>query len=215
MPGYPGKPQVMEFLARKGYWVFVPRYRGSWESTGEFLKHSPEEDIRDVINAIDKPFKDIWTNKTFSIKHHSLFVIGASFGGAAAILCSRHPKVTKAIAIAPVIDWTADSKTEPLPLLEQLTEQAFGPVYRFKHASWVRLSKGKLYNPITHRDELNPKKLLIIHAKDDDLVPFAPSQLLAKHIGCAFKAYKTGRHLGTSAILKPNVYSIVKNFLSQ
>ncbi|NBD74198.1 hypothetical protein GVX82_04125, partial [Patescibacteria group bacterium] len=37
-PTYPGKrTEFAHFLAEQGYWVFVPRYRGTWESSGAFL----------------------------------------------------------------------------------------------------------------------------------------------------------------------------------
>src|SRR3989344_3616458 len=61
MPAYTGrKDALMEFFARKGYWVFLPRYRGSWESGGQFLKRSPHEDIIDVINGLSRGFPDLW-----------------------------------------------------------------------------------------------------------------------------------------------------------
>ncbi|MEK7212119.1 MAG: hypothetical protein AAB686_00385, partial [Patescibacteria group bacterium] len=56
-PGTPSKPQIVEFWAKKGYWVFNPRYRGSWESSGTFLKYSPEKDILDVIGELPKGFR--------------------------------------------------------------------------------------------------------------------------------------------------------------
>src|ERR1051325_8928015 len=60
MPGYPGNRGLFSFLSKKGFWVFAPRYRGSWESGGEFLRISPHKDIQDVIEAIPKGFKDLW-----------------------------------------------------------------------------------------------------------------------------------------------------------
>src|SRR5579872_2881127 len=89
MPSIPRKQPLAEWLAAKGYWVFYPRYRGSWESGGEFLAKSPEEDIRDVIDALPHGFKDLWTGNIYKIQPDKLFVIGASFGGPAAILLSR------------------------------------------------------------------------------------------------------------------------------
>jgi dipeptidyl aminopeptidase/acylaminoacyl peptidase len=50
MPSMPRKQALMEFLATEGYWVFYPRYRGSWESGGQFLEKSPDRDILDVID---------------------------------------------------------------------------------------------------------------------------------------------------------------------
>ena len=54
MPSVPAKQPLAEFLARQGYWVFHPRYRGAWESGGNFLEKSPVEDIADVISGITK-----------------------------------------------------------------------------------------------------------------------------------------------------------------
>src|ERR1700757_1635792 len=53
MPSMPRKQTLMEFLAGKGYWVFYPRYRGAWESGGEFLARSPHLDILNVIDALE------------------------------------------------------------------------------------------------------------------------------------------------------------------
>src|SRR5579884_2912321 len=54
MPSVPSKQPLAEFLARHGYWVFYPRWRGAWESDGTFLEKSPAEDIADVISGIEK-----------------------------------------------------------------------------------------------------------------------------------------------------------------
>ena len=57
MPSYPGKKNdLMEFIAKKGFWIFLPRYRGSWESAGSFLKISPHYDIIDIIDQLPKGF---------------------------------------------------------------------------------------------------------------------------------------------------------------
>jgi hypothetical protein len=43
MPSIPRKQLLSEFLAVKGFWVIYPRYRGTWESDGQFLERSPHE----------------------------------------------------------------------------------------------------------------------------------------------------------------------------
>lgn len=48
MPSIPRKQPLCEFLAAQGYWVIYPRYRGAWESGGQFLAKSPHEDILDI-----------------------------------------------------------------------------------------------------------------------------------------------------------------------
>ena len=37
-PSVPSKSTLAGFFARKGYWVFHMRYRGTWESSGEFFR---------------------------------------------------------------------------------------------------------------------------------------------------------------------------------
>jgi len=54
MPSIPSKQPLMEFLSRNGYWVIYPRYRGAWESAGQFLEKSPHEDILDIIADLPK-----------------------------------------------------------------------------------------------------------------------------------------------------------------
>lgn len=50
MPSIPRKQRLVEFLAAKGFWVIYSRYRGAWESGGEFLERAPHEDILDILD---------------------------------------------------------------------------------------------------------------------------------------------------------------------
>src|SRR5437899_10773772 len=50
MPSIPGKQPLAGFLAGKGFWIIYPRYRGAWESGGEFLEKSPHRDILDILD---------------------------------------------------------------------------------------------------------------------------------------------------------------------
>src|ERR1035437_8100126 len=59
MPSIPRKQPFSEFLAAKGFWVIYPRYRGAWESGGEFLAKSPHEDILDVLDELPKGLKKL------------------------------------------------------------------------------------------------------------------------------------------------------------
>lgn len=213
MPGIPNKQELMEFFSRKGYWTFFPRYRGTWESDGQFLKRSPEKDINDVVAGLSKKFTDIWNNKNYLIKPKEIYVIGASFGGTAAVLCSLNSKVTKAIAIAPVIDWKIDSKVEPLPLLEKLTRSMYDQAYRFNHHDWQKLERGNFYNPVNQQSKIDKNKLLIIHAKDDKLALYKPCVKFTKETSVKLVTLKTGGHLSSSILMKPSISKIVDNHL--
>src|SRR4029450_9750154 len=103
MPSIPRKQPLSEFLAAKGFWVIYPRYRGARESGGEFLAMSPHEVILDVLDKLPKELEDIAFGQRFRLAPDQVFVIGGSFGGAAAILFSLDPRVKRVIANCPVV----------------------------------------------------------------------------------------------------------------
>jgi len=105
MPSIPRKQPLAEFLAGKGYWVIYPRYRGAWESGGQFLQKSPHEDILDVLDESPQDVEELAFGRRFKLAPDQVFVIGGSFGGAAAILLSLDPRVQRVVANCPVVDW--------------------------------------------------------------------------------------------------------------
>src|SRR5580698_5523697 len=76
MPSIPRKQPLAEYLSRKGYWVFYPRWRGAWESCGVFLERSPHEDILDVIEELPKGVRESAFGRKFSLSPDRMFVIG-------------------------------------------------------------------------------------------------------------------------------------------
>jgi alpha-beta hydrolase superfamily lysophospholipase len=58
MPSIPRKQSLAEFLSKQGYWVFYPRWRGAWESGGQFLEKSPHLDILDIVSELPKESKN-------------------------------------------------------------------------------------------------------------------------------------------------------------
>src|SRR6202020_3004403 len=114
MPSMPRKQPLMSFLVGKGYWVFYPRYRGAWESGGQFLRQSPHKDILDVIGELPKGGRELAFRQRFKLAPDEIFVIGGSFGGAAAILASLDARVKKVVANCPVTDWEILNRTKEL-----------------------------------------------------------------------------------------------------
>ena len=107
MPSIPRKQTLTTFLSRKGYWVFYPRYRGAWESGGEFLEKSPHRDILDILHELPTELEEIAFGRRFRLAPDQVFVIGGSFGGAAAILLSLDPRVKRVVANCPVVRLSA------------------------------------------------------------------------------------------------------------
>src|SRR6185437_12151640 len=99
-----------------------------------FLARSPHEDILDVITALNKPIREVTFGKRFRVNAREVFVIGGSFGGAAAILCSLDARVKKVIANCPVVDWSILPHSERAetsnPSYVAYIREAFGGAYR-------------------------------------------------------------------------------------
>src|SRR5579862_5110514 len=84
MPSMPRKQELADFLSKRGFWVIYPRWRGAWESDGQFLAKSPEQDLSDVIDELPKGLRESAFGKKFKLSPDEIFVIGGSFGGSAA-----------------------------------------------------------------------------------------------------------------------------------
>jgi dipeptidyl aminopeptidase/acylaminoacyl peptidase len=216
MPGIPRKQPLMEFLAGKGYWVFYPRYRGAWESGGQFLQRSPHLDILDVIDAIPKGFRELAFGRQFAVSPDEIFVIGGSFGGAAAILASLDERVTKVIANCPVVDWGILAKAEKAETSNSnyaaYIREAFGNGYRLSDRNWRKLYDGKFYNPAYHAEEIDPAKVMMFHAKDDPNVPYRSVKDFADRTGVKLNTLERGGHVKTEYIVRKYWRRIEKFF---
>lgn len=218
MPGIPRKQLLSEWLAKKGYWVFYPRYRGAWESGGEFLVRSPHEDVLDVISGLQKPIRDAAFDQVFNVKPDEIFVIGGSFGGAAAILCSLDPRVKRVIANCPVVDWSIlrsalRAETTNRSYVAYLHD-AFGEAYRLSEKNWNKLHSGTFFNPIHHADEIDPSKIMIFHAKDDPSIPWRSVDNFAKRTGVKLKLFARGGH-GRTEFLVQKYWPEIKRFFER
>src|SRR5215831_12397821 len=206
MPSIPRKQPLMEFLAGKGYWVFYPRYWGAWESGGEFLERSPHLDILDVIDAVPRGFRELAFGKRFALKPDEVFVIGGSFGGAAAILASLDDRVKKVIANCPVVDWAILASEERLETSNAsyaaYIREAFGNGYRLSDSNWRKLHGGKFYNPANHVKEIDPAKIMMFHAKDDPYVPYKSVKKFADQTGVELNSLARGGHVSTEMIVQ-------------
>ena len=206
MPSIPRKQGLGEFLAAKGFWVFYPRYRGAWESGGEFLERSPHEDVLEVIGGLGREFRELTFGRKFQVSADDVFVIGGSFGGAAAILCSLDERVKKVVANCPVVDWGIQWRFEKAetsnPSYAAYIREAWGSGYRLPARNWAKLRGGKFFNPAAHVGEITASKVMMFHAEDDPYVPYRSVMRFAERTGARLKLLKRGGHLSTDWIVR-------------
>jgi len=218
MPGYPDKTksiELCEYFSKKGYWCFVPRYRGAWESEGELFLKSPHQDILDVMDELPKGFRDLWNGNKFVIKNPEIYIFGSSFGGPAGLLCSKDTRVKKVVCFSPVIDWREEKNTvEPISKLSKYVDEAFGNAYRVAKNGWKKIEKGEIYNPATEFEKIDGKKILIFHAKNDEVVSQKPLKSFVDKTSSGLILLKTGGHLGMS-VMKPKFLKICLKFLKE
>lgn len=212
-PALPTKQDLMHALARKGYWVFYPRYRGAWESGGKFLMRSPHEDVIDVIGSLPRGFRDIWTGRRFVIRPRFVGVVGGSFGGTVALLCSGDRRVSCAIALSPVVDWRAPSKTEPMERWIPFMRAAYPGGYREVRGGWEKVMKGEFLNPVSCEQLVDGKKTLIIQARDDETIGWRPVERFANRVDAALKLVPHGGHFSAREIVRPRFQRLVASFL--
>jgi pimeloyl-ACP methyl ester carboxylesterase len=215
MPSIPRKQELAAFLSRKRYWVIYPRYRGAWESGGQFLEKSPHQDILDVVEELPKGIRDVTFGQRFTLSPDEIFVIGGSFGGAAAILSSLDARVKKVIANCPVVDWSILRKSEKAetsnPNYAAYIREAFGNAYRLSDRNWKKLSSGRFYNPTHHIRQITPSKILMFHAIDDPYVPHASVERFARRTGVKLKSFERGGHLSTERTVRKQ-WPVIKRF---
>jgi len=219
MPSVPSKQSLAEFLAGKGFWVIYPRYRGAWESGGEFLAKSPHEDVLDILDELPKELEEIAFGRRFQLSPDQVFVIGGSFGGAAANLLSLDPRVNRVVANCSVVDWSILEKAEKAETSKanyaDYIRLAFGNAYRVSDANWRKLRSGTFYNPWHHRNEIDGSKVLMFHAKDDPNVPYRSTKKFAQIIGAKLKTLQRGGHISTDYITRKYWAEIKKFFDSK
>lgn len=216
MPTMPAaKKKLAKFFTKRGYWFIAPRYRGTWESGGNFLEYEPTEDIRDIVEELAKPLSVIGTaDETLQIDNPQIFVIGSSFGGTAALLISDHPLVKKVVSISGVVDWNDEGQDEPINwLFETLLPEAFGNGYRFQStADWKKLVENNFYSPIAH-EFFDKNKILLIHSIDDTVVPYSSIKKFSRIHTIPLITIKNSGHVGSSIIRKWYVWRRIKKHL--
>src|SRR3989344_8097392 len=85
LPGFPSGNDFNDLIAfffEKGYHVFVPRYRGTYQSSGVFLSKSPVDDVTFFLENLGSGFaKNLWDMKKENFRVNKIILVGQSFSG--------------------------------------------------------------------------------------------------------------------------------------
>lgn len=204
LPSTPKRQDVIEYLANQGFLVFQPRYRGTWESDGEFLAEDPVIDIRDVVEVIkSNNIQELFNMNTFVFDIQHISVIGASLGGSVALSSIFIPEVQKVVALSPVVNFKTFNTSYHEQDLKQIGEfmlRAFTNGYRFTRENWTRLLDGEIIHPVEVNTDEMREKIFIIQCKDDNTVNYIPVINFAEKMKVRYKLLLTGGHFSFSKI---------------
>lgn len=176
----------------------MPRYRGTYQSTGIFLSKNPVEDMIFFIEHLKEgEVKNLWDVKKEHFKINKLILIGGSFSGALACgLSAKHPVFSHLILYAPVWDFNEHNSggdEEDLQKITNFVKNAYKNCYRFKFKSLVKkLNKFDELKPPYYIPKLN-FPVLVMHDPNDKAVAFRHTK---KYLDLIPKATYLEHYLG-------------------
>jgi len=176
LPSVPIRKELMIELANKKFVVVFPRYQGTWESDGEFLKDSPVNDIDEVVKYLGtRTIIELYANKNIEIPDLPIHILGSSFGGSVALALIDNKEISKIVALSPIVDFAKhnnEGAEEDLTRLGQFIKRAFGYGYRFKDEQWQKMLKGQIFNPPQSISQQNADRILIGYGQLDIQVDY-------------------------------------------
>lgn len=174
LPGHERNLDLAQILRRAGWTVCVFHYRGSWGSGGEYRFAHVLDDVKAALDY----FRDASNAEKYSIDPERIMTIGHSLGGWASLLTAASGLVDRAVSIAGVNIgvWGAQLLENPdfvRPMLLSLIENSLAPLHGATPEDIVSEVEANAnhWDTLQKIDMLKQKKLLLIGAKRDEIVP--------------------------------------------
>lgn len=206
LPSAPYRKETIESLAKQGFLVFYPHYRGTWESEGEFLLKSPVEDVKLVVESIKSGhIQELFADRIFDFQIDKIYLIGVSFGGSVVLSASSLQGINKVISFCPVVNFRTFGTKYPeqdLRHMGDFMKVAFTNGYRFDSTNWNKLLEGSILDPVGSVEKTDPKNIIIVQCEDDTTVNYHPVVEFAEKFGIQCKLLPTGGHFSFSKIPK-------------
>ena len=220
LSGFPSSncmDEIIYFLHEKGFNVFVPRYKGTFQSKGEFLKTNPIIDLVEFITQLKKGrATSLWNMKNISFEIGQIFVFGGSFGGSiGCALAATSKDISKAVLATPVWDYEIHNKEFKEQDLNQLTKfvkRAFKNLYRYKFNSLPKeIKRFKEFSLPFYKKNLKTHTL-VFHDPNDSAVSVEHSRRVVKYIK-NIKLIETNTGHGLTIKLLDKYYPKIEAFL--
>ncbi|MDE2167769.1 MAG: alpha/beta fold hydrolase [Alphaproteobacteria bacterium] len=210
-------PKMAAHFASLGYGVLELDFRGYGESGGERGHVIPREQVADIGGAVG------WLAQRPEIDPERIAVVGSSLGGSIAIMVAAEDKRIKVcVAGCPLakgdsafrVQYNTEEKYGAFLKRVDEARRKNERLLRFDLVFIPEKLRGFLppgtpmefyadtvdgflsLNPMAAIGKVSPRPLLIIHAKDDHVVPVADARELAAHGGktCDLELLETGDH---------------------
>lgn len=205
LDGLPSNPESKNALMKKfidnHFDVFFPRYEGTFESKGEFLKRNPSDAIEEFISKLKNGI-DLLDNQQYASSR--IFLLGSSFGGAVALDIANRNIVRGVCAVSPVISFR---KINKINTLESYLKTQYKNEYRFNSEDWQKLIQDKLWDLSIQNKDKN-SDILIIAGKEDDQINVNDIIGFKENKDMDLSIYDTG-HISLSKITEPMLSEIL------
>lgn len=203
LPAVPKRHETLRMLANLGYSVFYPRYKGTWESEGEFLSDNPMTDINEFISALRKGLDFNGVVKSFT----QIKILSTSFGGYIALNLDLS-QVDKLICLSPVVDF---KQVEGIETLESALKKNYPMAYRFNSEVWGKLLNNR-YSNFTSLEE-NSKKVSVLAGADDKSIKAEDLEKFAQNYILNLKILQSKEHLSFSDLSETNILREILNHI--
>lgn len=174
----------INLLYEKGYNVFVPLYRGSFQSNGSFLERNPVRDLEEFYDYISKGKAiELYNEKEINFKNTCTYLYGSSYGGSMALGLAAVRSIDKIVLSGPVWSWDSHSeKEEDLQQLIGFVKRAFKHLYRLDTEDLQgRLREFEELKPAFYKDKINAE-LLVFHDTEDKVVNYKHTEKHARDL---------------------------------
>lgn len=176
--------ELAQFLANRGYAVLQVNYRGSVGFGDAFFKKGKRQIGRGIQDDIADGAR--WAVQMGITDANRMAIMGASYGGYSALMgLIQTPELYRCgISLAGVTDWIGIVEND-----RQLFPNAYGFIVANVGDPRKDAAELRDVSPISHVDKIQVP-VLIVHGKDDPIVPYAQSTTLVAELERQRKTYE-------------------------